>query len=69
MEDWKQATAQINYHISIEKKRYTQCYMNAKKVDVRIMEHTIEFFYNHNHIASHRHFTGRSGNTTPLRSI
>ena len=31
-----------------------------KKVDVWVTEHTIEIFYNHNHIASH-HLTGRPG--------
>ena len=32
-----------------------------KKVDVRVTEHTIEIFYNHNRIASHRRLTGRPG--------
>jgi hypothetical protein len=32
-----------------------------KKVDVRITDTTIEIFYNHTRIASHRRLTGRSG--------
>ncbi len=32
-----------------------------KKVDVRVTEHTIEIFYNHNRIASHCCLTGRPG--------
>ena len=32
-----------------------------KKVDVRVTEHTIEIFYNHSRIASHRRLTGRPG--------
>ena len=58
--DWKQATVQFNYHISIEKMLYSVPYEYIKKkVDVR--EHTIEIFYNHNRIASHRRLTGRPG--------
>ncbi len=34
---------------------------SKKTVDVRITEHTIEIFYNHNRIASHRRLTGRPG--------
>jgi len=32
-----------------------------RKVDVRITDTTIEIFYNHNHIASHRRLYGRKG--------
>ena len=32
-----------------------------KKVDVRVTDHTIEIFYNHNRIASHRRLKGRTG--------
>lgn len=60
--DWKQATVQFNYHISIEKMLYSVPYEYIKKkVDVRVTEHTIEIFYNHNRIASHRRLTGRPG--------
>lgn len=60
--DWKKATVQFNYHISIEKMLYSVPYEYIKKkVDVRVTEHTIEIFYNHNRIASHRRLTGRPG--------
>lgn len=60
--DWKQATVQFNYHISIEKMLYSVPYeCIKKKVDVRVTEHTIETFYNHNRVASHRRLTGRPG--------
>ena len=32
-----------------------------KKVDVKITDTTIEIFYNHNRIASHRRLKGRPG--------
>ena len=60
--DWKQATVQFNYHISIEKMLYSVPYEYIKKkVDVRVTEQTIEIFYNHSRIASHRRLTGRPG--------
>ena len=60
--DWRQATVQFNYHISIDKMLYSVPYEYIKKkVDVRVTEHTIEIFYNHNRIASHRRLTGRPG--------
>ena len=70
--DWKQATVQFNYHISIEKMLYSVPYEYIKKqVDVRVTEHTNEIFYNHNRIASHRRLTGRPGqySTAQSRSI
>ena len=60
--DWRQATVQFNYHISIDKMLYSVPYEYIKKkVDVRVTEHTIEIFYNQNRIASHRRLTGRPG--------
>lgn len=60
--DWKQATIQFNYHISIEKMLYSVPYEYIKKkVDVWVTEHTIEIFYNHSRIASHRRLTRRPG--------
>ncbi|MBQ2288351.1 MAG: IS21 family transposase [Lachnospiraceae bacterium] len=60
--EWKQATVQFNYHIAVDKMYYSVPYQYIKnKVDVRITESTIEIFYNHNRIASHRRITGRSG--------
>jgi hypothetical protein len=60
--EWKQATVQFNYHISINGMLYSIPYEYIKrKVDVRITDKTIEVFYNHNRIASHRRLYGRKG--------
>ncbi|MDI9476399.1 MAG: IS21 family transposase, partial [Bacillota bacterium] len=60
--EWKQATVQFNYHISVEGMLYSIPYEYIKrKVDVRITDKTIEAFYNHNRIASHRRLYGRKG--------
>ncbi|WP_423230548.1 Mu transposase domain-containing protein, partial [Oxobacter pfennigii] len=57
--DWKQATVQFNYHISVDGMLYSVPYEYIKrKVDVRITDKTIEVFYNHNRIASHRRLYG-----------
>ena len=60
--EWKQATVQFNYHIAVDKIYYSVPYQYIRnKVDVRITETTIEIFYNHNRIASHRRLCGRPG--------
>ena len=60
--DWKQATVQFNYHISVDRMLYSVPYEYIKKkVDVRVTDTTIEIFYNNNRIASHRRLTGRPG--------
>lgn len=60
--EWKQATVQFNYHIAVDKMYYSVPYQYIRnKVDVRITETTIEIFYNHNRIASHRRLYGRDG--------
>ena len=60
--EWKQATVQFNYHIAVDKMYYSVPYQYIKyKVDVRITGQTIEIFYNHNRIASHKRLTGRLG--------
>jgi transposase len=64
--EWKQATVQFNYHISIDGMLYSVPYeyINEyikRKVDVRVTDKTIEIFYNHNRIASHRKLNGRKG--------
>ena len=58
----KQATVQFNYHIAVDRMFYSVPYQYIKnKVDVRITDTTVEIFYNHNRIASHRRLYGRSG--------
>lgn len=60
--EWKRATVQFNYHISFEGMLYSIPYEYIKrKVDVRVTDTTIEIFYNHNRIASHKRLYGRKG--------
>jgi transposase len=60
--EWKTATVQFNYHISVDGMLYSVPYEFIKrKVDVRVTDTTIEIFYNHNRIASHRRLYGRKG--------
>ena len=62
LSDWKTATVQFNYHISVDRMLYSVPYEYIKKkVDVKITDSTIEIFYNHNRIASHRRLKGRPG--------
>lgn len=56
------ATVQFNYHISVDGMLYSVPYEYIKKkVDVKVTDTTIEIFYNHNRIASHRRLKGRPG--------
>lgn len=60
--DWKQATVQFNYHISIDGMLYSVPHEYIKrKVDVRIAERIVEVFYNHHRISSHKRSYGRKG--------
>ena len=60
--EWKQATVQYNYHISVGGMLYSIPYEYiGKKVDVRVTGTIIEVFYNQNRIASHRRLYGRKG--------
>ena len=60
--EWKSATVQFNYHISLDGMLYSVPYEFIKrKVDVRITDMVVEIFYNHNRIASHRRLYGRKG--------
>jgi transposase len=60
--EWKQATVQFNYHISYDGMLYSVPFEYIKrKVDVRVTDKTIEIFYNHSRIASHRRLYGRKG--------
>ena len=66
--EWKQATVQFNYHVTVDKMYYSVPYQYIKdKVDVRITETTIEIFYHHNRIASHRRLHGR-GTDYPMKN-
>lgn len=60
--EWKQATVQFNYHISVDRMLYSVPSEYIKrKVDVRVTEKTIEIFFNHNRICSHSRLYGRPG--------
>ena len=60
--EWKTATVQFNYHISLDGMLYSVPYeFINRKVDVRLTETAVEIFYNHNRIASHRRLYGRKG--------
>lgn len=59
---WRAATVQYNYHISVEKMQYSVPYEYIKqKVDVRLTKNMVEVFYNQNRIASHRRLYGHPG--------
>ena len=59
LSDWKTATVQFNYHISVDGMLYSVPYEYIKKkVYVKVTDTTIEIFYNHNRIASHRRLKG-----------
>ena len=65
--DWKQATVQFNYHISIDGMLYSVPHEYIKrKVDVRVTERVVEVFYNHHRISSHRRLYGRKGQYSTL---
>ena len=52
----------LDYHISFAGMLYSVPHEYIKrKVDVRVTDKTIEVFYNHNRIASHRRLYGRKG--------
>ena len=62
LSDWKTATVQFNYHISVDGMLYSVPFEYIKKkVDVRVTDTTIEIFYTHNRIASYRRLKGRLG--------
>lgn len=60
--EWKIATVQYNYHISVDKMYYSIPYEYIKhKVDVRITKRLIEVFFKQKRICTHRRLYGRPG--------
>ena len=62
--EWKQATVHVDYHVEVNKHRYSVPYQLVhKKVDVRSTQSTIEILFKGKRVASHRrsahkgHFT------------
>lgn len=59
---WKQATVQFNYHISVDKMQYSVPYEYIKqKVDIRLTHSIVEVFYNNTRICSHKRLYGYPG--------
>jgi hypothetical protein len=57
---WKKATVQFNYHISVEKMHYSVPYEYLRQeVDVRMTRSVIEVFYKNIRICSHVRLHGR----------
>ena len=64
---WKSATVQLNYHISIDFQNYSVPYEYVrKKVDVRYTKSSIEVYYKGNRICSHKRLYGRRGQYSTL---
>ncbi len=60
--EWKHATVQFNYHISVDGMLYSVPYEYiGKKVDVKVTSTIIEVFYKQNRITTHRRLYGRKG--------
>jgi transposase len=58
---WKKATVQFNYHISVDKNHYSCPHEYIKhEVDVRITRNTIEVFFKNHRICSHPRLHGRT---------
>ena len=59
---WKQATVQLNYHVSVDNQNYSCPYAYVRKrVDVRITRSLVEIYYRGRRIASHPRLYGRRG--------
>lgn len=59
---WKQATVQLNYHVSVDSQNYSCPYTYVRKcVDARATSSLIEFFYQGKRIAFHPRLHGRKG--------
>ncbi|WP_420869139.1 Mu transposase domain-containing protein [Acetobacterium wieringae] len=59
---WKTATVQLNYHVSIDQQYYSIPYEYVrKKVDLRYTRNIIEVFYKGTRLCSHRRLYGRRG--------
>lgn len=62
LSEWKKATVQYNYHISVDGMLYSIPFSYiGKKVDVRVTSSTIEVFFKQERIASHKRLYGRKG--------
>jgi transposase len=52
---WSQAKVNIDYHVAVENHFYSAPYqLIHQQVDVRVTEHTVEFFHHGKRVAAHR---------------
>ena len=59
---WKQATVQLNYHVSLDGQNYSCPYAYVRKrVDARATHSLVEIFFQGRRIASHSRLYGRKG--------
>ena len=69
LSQWKQATVQFNYHISVDKMHYSVPYEYIKQeVDVRLTRSIVEVFYHNQRICSHKRLHGRSNQYSTLQA-
>lgn len=62
LSQWKQATVQFNYHISVDKMQYSVPYEYIKQVvDVRLTRSIVEVFFHNQRICSHKRLYGHPG--------
>jgi len=67
--EWRVATVQYNYHISVDEQNYSIPYEYIKqKVDVRLTVRTVEVFFEGNRIASHPRLYGRPNQYSTLET-
>jgi len=60
MAEWRIATVQYNYHISVDDKYYSVPYEYIRqKVNIRITRNVVEVFFEGNRICSHVRITGK----------
>jgi transposase len=62
MSEWKTATVQYNYHVSVDYQNYSAPYEYIKRaVDVRLTKNIVEALYEGERICSHPRLYGRRG--------
>lgn len=60
--EWRTATVQYNYHISVELMNYSVPFAYIKKrIDIRLTRSVVEIYYEGSRICSHQRLYGRTG--------
>lgn len=66
--EWKTATVQYNYHVSVGGMMYSVPHEYIhKQVDVRLTDNVVEIYFNNNRIASHARLRGNKGKYSTLK--